>query len=117
MIQLAWLIPALPLAGFLILLVAGRKLGEPKAGYLATTMVGGAFLVAVGVLIDMLSKSGDDRIHVVKLFTWIPVGALHVDMAFLVDPLSITMCLFVTGIGALIHLYSIGYMHGDPKFS
>ncbi len=38
-------------------------------------------------------------------------------MAFLVDPLSITMCLFVTGVGALIHLYSVGYMHGDPKFS
>ena len=51
------------------------------------------------------------------IFTWIPVGALHVDLAFLADPLSITMCLFVTGVGALIHLYSIGYMHGDPKFS
>ncbi len=46
-----------------------------------------------------------------------PVGDLQIDMAFLVDPLSITMCLFVTGIGSLIHLYSIGYMHGDPKFS
>src|SRR6478609_5862569 len=117
MIDAVWLIPALPLAGFLIILVAGRKLGDPKAGWLATTMLGAAFVVAVGVFIDMVSKSGDDRTHVVKLFTWIPVGALHVDMAFLVDPLSITMCLFVTGIGALIHLYSIGYMHGDPKFS
>jgi NADH-quinone oxidoreductase subunit L len=47
----------------------------------------------------------------------LPVGTLHIDMAFLADPLSIAMCLFVTGIGALIHLYAIGYMHGDPKFS
>src|SRR6478736_6331611 len=117
MIDAVWLIPALPLAGFLIILVAGRKLGDPKAGWLATTMLGAAFLVAVGVFIDLLSNGSEDRVHVVKLFTWIPVGALHVDMSFLVDPLSISMCLFVTGIGALIHLYSIGYMHGDPKFS
>ena len=46
-----------------------------------------------------------------------PVGSLKVDLAFLADPLSITMCLFVTGIGTLIHLYAIGYMHGDPRFS
>ena len=51
------------------------------------------------------------------MFTWLPVGSLHIDMAFLADPLSVTMCLFVTGIGALIHLYAVGYMHGDPKFS
>ena len=51
------------------------------------------------------------------LFEWLPVGNLHVDMAFLVDPLSITMALFITGIGTLIHVYSIGYMHGDPKFT
>ena len=51
------------------------------------------------------------------LFTWVPAGSLHVDVGFLVDPLSVTMLLFVTGIGALIHLYSIGYMHGDPNFS
>jgi NADH-quinone oxidoreductase subunit L len=69
------------------------------------------------VFIDMLSKTAEQRSHVSKVFTWLPVGSLHVDLAFLADPLSITMCLFVTGIGALIHLYSVGYMHGDPKFS
>jgi NADH-quinone oxidoreductase subunit L len=53
----------------------------------------------------------------VNLFSWVPVGSLRVDLAFLVDPLSITMCLFVTGIGALIHLYAVGYMHGDPRFT
>jgi NADH-quinone oxidoreductase subunit L len=79
--------------------------------------VGAAFLVSVGVFADLLSKSGDDRQHVVNLFSWVPVGSLRVDLAFLVDPLSITMCLFVTGIGALIHLYAVGYMHGDPRFT
>src|SRR5690606_35149982 len=54
---------------------------------------------------------------VVSLFEWIPAGGFHVDMAFVADPLSITMALFVTGIGSLIHLYSIGYMHGDASFS
>src|SRR3954470_22313400 len=116
MIDVAWLIPALPLAGFLIILVAGRKLGEPKAGYLATTMIGGAFLVTVGVFVDLLSMSSDERVHVVKVFTWLPVGSLKGQFGFLVDPLAITMALFVTGVGTLIHLYSIGYMHGDPKF-
>ena len=66
---------------------------------------------------DLLSKPTEERADVVTLFEWLPVGSLHVDMAFLADPLSITMCLFVTGIGSLIHLYAIGYMHGDPKFS
>ena len=117
MLDIAWLIPALPLAGFLIILVLGRKLGEPKAGLLATAAVGGAFLVAVGVFFDLMSKSSEERRHLVEIFTWVPVGNLHVDMTFLVDPLSITMVLFITGIGALIHLYAVGYMHGDPKFS
>src|SRR5918993_2094227 len=117
MSDLVWLIPALPLAGFLLILLFGRRLGEPKAGYLATTMIAAAFVVTVGVFADLLSKPSEDRAIVVTLFEWLPVGSLHIDMAFLADPLSITMALFVTGIGTLIHLYSIGYMHGDPKFS
>src|SRR4051794_33183814 len=117
MLDLLWLIPALPLAGFLIILVFGRKLGEPLAGWLATVMCAAAFVVSVGVFLDLLSKSSEERSHTQILFTWIPVGNLQVDMGFLADPLSITMALFVTGIGALIHLYAIGYMHGDPKFT
>ncbi|MEO6123881.1 MAG: NADH-quinone oxidoreductase subunit L [Ilumatobacteraceae bacterium] len=117
MIDSAWLIPALPLAGFLTILVLGRKLGEPKAGFLATAAVAGSFVVAAGVFLDLMSKNGEDRNHIIKLFEWVPVGSFHIDMSFKVDPLSITMILFVTGIGALIHLYAIGYMHGDPKFS
>ena len=117
MLDVVWLIPALPLAGFLIILVFGRRLGEPKAGYLATLMTAGAFAVAVGVFFDLMSKSAGERHHIKTLFSWLPVGSLHVDLAFLVDPLSITMALFITGIGSLIHLYSIGYMHGDAKFS
>ncbi len=123
MFDAVWLIPALPLAGFLLLVVFGRRLGEPGAGFLATSMLGGSFIVSVVAFIDMVTTTtsgpgGHDRSHQVTIFEWLPIdGGLHVDMAFLADPLSITMCLFVTGIGTLIHLYAIGYMHGDPKFS
>jgi len=117
MLDVIWLVPALPLAGFLLILLFGRRLGEPKAGILAASMVGGAFLVTVGAFFDLLSKSTEERHHVETVFSWMPIGSLKVDLAFLADPLSITMALFVTGIGTLIHLYAIGYMHGDPKFS
>ncbi len=117
MVDVVWLIPALPLAGFVLILLFGRKLGDPKAGYLATTMIGASFAVTVGVFADLLSKSAEERRHIATLFRWAPVGDLQIDLAFLADPLSITMCLFVTGIGTLIHLYAVGYMHGDERFS
>src|SRR5690606_962357 len=117
MLDLVWLIPALPLAGFLLLLVAGRRLGEPGAGWVATLAAAGSFLATVVVFAGLLGEGEHSRSHVVSLFEWIPAGGFHVDMAFVADPLSITMALFVTGIGSLIHLYSIGYMHGDASFS
>jgi NADH-quinone oxidoreductase subunit L len=117
LLDLVVLIPALPLAGFLVLLVAGPRLGEPKAGWVATLACGGAFLAAVGTYAGLLAEPGEERSHVVTLFEWLPAGGFSVDVGFLADPLSITMALFVAGIGTLIHLYSIGYMHGDPKFS
>jgi NADH-quinone oxidoreductase subunit L len=116
-LEVIWLIPAFPLAGFLLILVFGRKLGEPRSGYLASAMVLASFVVAVGAYFDLLAMDAHDRRHVETLFSWVPVESLQVDMAFLADPLSITMCLFVTGIAFLIHLFAIGYMHGDPKFS
>ncbi len=116
MIHAVWLIPALPLAGFLILLATGRRLGDPKAGYLATAMMVGSFVVAVGVFFDLMGMPGDERRFEQDLFSWMSVGGLDVHVGFLVDPLSVTMALFVTGVGALIHLYSVGYMHGDERY-
>ncbi|MFM8529823.1 MAG: NADH-quinone oxidoreductase subunit L [Ilumatobacteraceae bacterium] len=116
MLDVLWLIPALPLAGFLVNLVFGRILGEPRSGLLATLMVAASFVVTVGVFFDLVGRSAEERHHVETVFSWMPIGSLSVDLAFLADPLSITMALFVTGIGSLIHLYAVGYMHGDPKF-
>ncbi|MDQ3177654.1 MAG: NADH-quinone oxidoreductase subunit L [Actinomycetota bacterium] len=117
MLDVIWLIPAFPLAGFVLILLFGRRLGEPRAGYLATTMMVASFVVSAGAFVDLLGRPEEDRAHIEELFSWVPVSTLDVNMAFLADPLSITMCLFVTGVGALIHLYAIGYMHGDAKFS
>jgi len=117
MVNLVWLIPAFPLFGFLTIFLFGRIMGEPKAGIFATLMTASSFVVGIGVFFDLLSRTAEERHHVVTLFSWLPVGGFNIDMALLADPLSITMVLFITGIGALIHLYAVGYMHGDPKFS
>jgi len=116
MLDIVWLLPALPLLGFGLLLLVGRRLGDPRAGWLATTLVAGSFAVAAVVCAGLYLRSPHDRVFVQTLFDWIPVGGLHIPVAFRVDQLSITMALFVTGVSTLIHLYSIGYMHGDDRF-
>ena len=116
MLDAVWLIPALPLAGFLILLVAGRRLGEPAAGWIATLMCAGSFVASVVVFAGLLDENEEGRQFTQTLFEWVPAGGLRVDVGFLADPLSITMALFITGVSALIHLYAIGYMRGDADF-
>ena len=117
MIDLVWLIPAFPLLGFVTLICIGRMTGEPASGWLATLAMAGSFLSSLIVFIGMLAEESDNRQQVFTLFDWIPAGDFKVEIGFLADPLSLTMCLFITGVGTLIHLYSIGYMHGDPDFS
>tara|TARA_B100001146_G_scaffold46815_1_gene40330 strand:+ start:503 stop:2380 length:1878 start_codon:yes stop_codon:yes gene_type:complete len=118
-VELVWLIPALPLIGFVVLLLGGKLLGEPRAGWIATTAAGASFLVTLMVFVGLLGRDSHsgERSYELILFEWLPSGSLQVEAGFLVDPLSVTMALFVTGVGALIHLYSVGYMHGDPKYS
>ena len=117
MIDFVYLVPLLPLLGFTTLVLFGRRLGEPAAGWLATAAIGGSFLSAVLTFFGLRSLEGEERVVTKTLFEWVPVGDFSVDVAFLVDPLSVAMILFVTGIGTLIHLYSIGYMHGDENYS
>ena len=80
-------------------------------------MLGLAFLVSVVMFFALRDLPPEHRQHVVNLFTWLPSGGLKVEFGFLADPLSIAFILFVTGVATLIHIYSIGYMHGDPRFS
>ncbi|MBT5139855.1 MAG: NADH-quinone oxidoreductase subunit L [Acidimicrobiaceae bacterium] len=117
MLDAAFLIPAFPLLGFVAILFFGRKLGEPGAGWLATLAMGGSFASAVVVFFGLVNEPAEERRFVQTLWEWVPAGDFSVDVGFLVDPLSVTMTLFITGVGALIHLYSIAYMHGDKNFS
>ncbi len=116
MLSAVWLVPALPLLGFLTLALVGRRLADPLAGWFATSVMAGSFAAAVTTFVGLIGRSEHERQFVFHLFSWIPSGDLTVDAGFLVDPLSVTMALFVTGVGTLIHLYSIGYMHGDSRF-
>ena len=113
-LDLAWIVPALPLLGSVILLLFGKRIGEPRAGWLATGLMGLAFAWSVAVLLALLDR--DSEAHVTTLFSWIEIGTFRVDAGFLVDPLSVTWLLLVTGVGTLIHLYSVGYMHRDEQF-
>ena len=117
MIHAAYLMPALPLAGFVVLALVGRRIGDPWAGWLGTATVAGSFAVACVTYGGLVARHGAGREFTQNLFTWIPVGGLQVKAALLVDPLSMTMALFVTGVSTLIHLYSIGYMKGDGDYA
>ncbi|MGH3967276.1 MAG: proton-conducting transporter membrane subunit, partial [Mycobacterium sp.] len=111
--HLSWLLVALPSAGALILLVGGRR--TDRWGHLlgcATVLT--SFALGLILLADMLGRSGTDRAIHPNLFSWVPVGALQVDFGVLIDQLSICFVLLITGVGALIHIYSIGYMAEDP---
>jgi NADH-quinone oxidoreductase subunit L len=112
--HVATLIVLFPLAGFLFVLLNGNNMSEKQIGVVGTGAVAASFVVSLISFFMLLNQSS--REVTVKLFDWLSVGTLHVPAALLVDPLSITMCLFVTGISALIHLYSIGYMHGEKDF-
>ena len=113
----AYLIVALPLAGALILLFGGRKITDPISGWLATVMAGASFVSTVIVWATMLGRPSASRSVDKTIFTWMPVGSLHVSFGLQLDPLSILWSLFVTGVGSLITMYSIGYMRGDPSYS
>ncbi len=110
------IVPLLPLIGAAVLLLFGKRLGEPTAGWIATGLMLAAFVWSLVMFGAMLSLPEDARSHVSVAFEWLQVDQLTVQFGFLADPLSITWILLVTGVGSLIFLYSIGYMHGDPNF-
>ena len=97
MVHVAYLMLLLPLAGFLFLVAFGRRIGDPVAGWIGTVAVGGAFVVACIVLAGLLGLPDDHRVVVHNYFTWFSSGGLSVPVGTLVDPLSMTMCMFVTG--------------------
>jgi NADH-quinone oxidoreductase subunit L len=117
MYQFAPLIILFPLIGFLINGLLGRKIkNETIVGSIGTLAVAASFFIALAIFFEMISLPTEERSKVVTVFQWISAGIFSVNVAFQVDQLSILMTLIVTGVGSLIHLYSIGYMHGDVGF-
>lgn len=107
--SIAWIIPVLPLLGFLGIYLFRFKLSSKVAGSIASAMVLIPFLISLGLF---FSVDGKVTVH---LFDWIKAGSISVPFDFFIDPLSIAMMLIVTGVGFLIHVYSIGYMGHDEN--
>jgi NADH-quinone oxidoreductase subunit L len=106
------LVVFLPVLGLVINLLFGKRLGEGFSGWVASLAAGGAFGVAVLAAVGLASYPEGVTL---PLLTWIHIGNFQVDWSFRVDTLSVTMMLVVAGVGTLIHIYSIGYMHEDVR--
>jgi NADH-quinone oxidoreductase subunit L len=116
MFDLAWLLLAFPAAGVLINLLVGHQLNRRLIGWIASGAVLASFLVAVALFFSLNALPAEERVITTHLWDWITIGDFAVAAALLLDPLSITMCLIVTGVGFLIHLYATAYMEHDERF-
>lgn len=108
----AWLIPLLPLLGFVAVLALTSVLGD-RVAWVAIGAAGGSFLVTLAVAVAVL---GSPQAYLAETFTWISVGGLDVGVDLLIDQLTVVMLVVVTGVGLLVHVYSLGYMHGDARY-
>jgi len=118
MIDLLWLVPTIPVIGFLILTLSCGKLSEVPAGIIGAGSIGLSFLVAMLASIDFmaLSEAGAQS-YSQTLWTWIAVGSFEAGFTLYLDGVSMVMMFIITGIGFLIHVYATGYMHDDPSFA
>ncbi|MFE1474616.1 NADH-quinone oxidoreductase subunit L [Streptomyces cyaneofuscatus] len=108
------LLVAAPLLGAAVLLCGGRRL-DKTGHWLGTVLAAASFVIGVVLFADMLGKGAEDRALHQHLFSWIPVEGFQADIAFQLDQLSMTFVLLITGVGTLIHIYSIGYMEHDER--
>jgi NADH-quinone oxidoreductase subunit L len=113
MTHLTWLLVALPLAGAAILLFGGRRT-DAWGHWLGCATALGAFGVGLSLLSELLDHAPDDRLIHQTVYTWIPVNQFQVDFGLQIDQLSISFVLLITGVGSLIHIYSVAYMAEDP---
>lgn len=116
MFDLVWLIPVFPLVGFLINGLFGKQFSEKTIGWIGASALGASFLVTVSILLQMIALEPGSRSVQKIVYTWMASGDLNVPIGFLLDPLSMVMLMVVTGVGSIIHVYSIGYMHGEIGF-
>ncbi|POY37073.1 NADH-quinone oxidoreductase subunit L [Solitalea longa] len=110
--QLAWLIPVLPLIGFLINGLGYKKNPKGLVGLVGCATVLGSFILSILVFFDIKANGA----KTIDLYEWISVGTLKIPFSFLIDQLTSIMLLIITGVGFLIHVYSTGYMHDDEGY-
>lgn len=110
--QLALVLVLAPFLGFLCNVFFGKSLGKTASGWIGTLAVVVSFLATISFFMQV---NGSGKAINVRLFEWMQVGNFKLDIGFLLDQLSLLWLLFVTGIGSLIHMYSISYMHDDEK--
>ncbi|MGW2562800.1 NADH-quinone oxidoreductase subunit L [Streptomyces sp. NPDC001514] len=108
------LLIAAPLLGAALLLCGGRRL-DRTGHWIGTLLAAVSFVIGVVLFADMLGRPGEDRTMSQYLYSWIPVEGFQADVAFQLDQLSMTFVLLITGVGSLIHLYSVGYMEHDER--
>ena len=114
----SWFILLFPLAGFIFLSWYGNRISKILVGSIGCGVVGASFLTSLVALSNLLFLPAEERVGKVQvLYQWISSGNFKLDLAILVDPLSVFMFLIVTGVGFVIHIYSIGYMHDDPEYA
>ncbi len=113
--SLLWLVIALPAAGALVILLLGNSRTRTWAHLLGTGTVAASFVLSVVAFIALLARDEADRSIGQHLYTWVEAGGFQADAALLYDPLSALFLLLITGVGALIHVYSIGYMEHDER--
>src|SRR3954452_14602190 len=111
-----WLILAFPLAGCIIIALGWRVWPGRTAGWLGSLAIALAFASSIGAFLSLLSKDPEHRQVVSNAFDYINIAGLHVKLGILVDPLSVLMCLVVSGVSTLIHLYSVAYMDSDRGY-
>ena len=111
------LVPLFPLIAVLVNLFTGKRLSKRVVGFLACGAVGASFAASVLAVAGLMAMEAGHRSAEVVLFSWIKSGGFEVPIGFLLDPLSAVMILVVTGVGFLIHVYSIGYMHEDQAYA
>ena len=109
----AWVCLLAPLAGALLITLAGTRITRRQAGWVATLSVFLAFAGAVDTLVRLVNRDADEREHLSTAYSWLRIGGFDVDVEILVDPLAVTMMLVVSGVGGLIVWYSMGYMAGS----
>jgi NADH-quinone oxidoreductase subunit L len=112
-----WLILAFPLAGCIVVALGWQSWRGRMAGWIGSLAIALAFAASIGAFVSLLSKDPDQRSVVANAFDYVNVAGVHVKLGILVDPLSVFMCLVVSGVSMLIHVYSVAYMDSDRGYT